>query len=189
MTPSMPVLSGGDAVPGAREFRTAMAAFATGVTVVTTTAPDGERYGMTVNAFSSVSLDPLLLLVCLRADSRGLDLIHGSGVFTTNVLTEEQQDLSRWFADGRRPADSSVFDGIPVGLGATGCPVLLGAAASFDCRLHGLLVAGDHVVVTGSVVALTHRPDARPLLFHAGGYGSLAGEPAPAHPHLRVVPD
>jgi flavin reductase (DIM6/NTAB) family NADH-FMN oxidoreductase RutF len=105
------------------------------------------------------------------------------------VLGEEQQDLSQWFADRRRPADSSAFDGLPIGRGATGCPVLLGAAASFDCRLHGLLGAGDHVVVTGSVVALTHRPEARPLLFHAGSYGRLAGVPAPAHPHLRVVPD
>jgi flavin reductase (DIM6/NTAB) family NADH-FMN oxidoreductase RutF len=189
VTASMTVLPGGDAAPGVREFRTAMAAFATGVTVVTTTSPDGERYGMTVNAFSSVSLDPLLLLVCLRAGSRGLDLIQGSGVVTVNVLGEEQQDLSQWFADRRRPADSSAFDGLPVGLGATGCPVLGGAAASFDCLLHGMLGAGDHVVVTGSVVALTHRADARPLLFHAGGYGRLAGEPAPAHPHLRVVPD
>jgi flavin reductase (DIM6/NTAB) family NADH-FMN oxidoreductase RutF len=185
----MTVLPGGDAVPADREFRTAMAAFATGVTVVTTTSADDERHGMTVNAFASVSLDPMLLLVCLRAGSRGLDLIRGSGVFTVNVLSEDQQDLSRWFADRRRPADSSVFDGLPVALGATGCPVLLGAAASFDCRLHGLLGAGDHVVVTGSVVALTHRRDARPLLFHAGGYGRLVGEPAPAHPHLRVVPD
>lgn len=189
MTASMTVLSGCDAAPGVREFRTAMAAFATGVTVVTTTSPEGERYGMTVNAFSSVSLDPLLLLVCLGAESRGLALIQGSGGFTVNVLSEEQQDLSQRFADRSRPADSSVFDGVPVGRGATGCPVLLGAAASFDCRLHGLLGAGDHVVVTGSVVALTHRGGARPLLFHAGSYGRLAGEPAPAHPHLRVVPD
>jgi flavin reductase len=189
VTSTMTVLADGDAVPGVRAFRTAMAAFATGVTVVTTTSPDGERYGMTVNAFASVSLDPLLLLVCLRDDSRGLELISGSGVFTVNVLGEGQQDLSRWFADPRRPAGSSAFDGLPVGRGATGCPVLLGAAASFDCRLHGLLGAGDHVVVTGSVVALTHRPEARPLLFHAGSYGRLAGEAATAHPHLRVVPD
>lgn len=154
-------------------FRDAMSSFATGVTVVTVGSPDGELHGMTVNAFSSVSLDPTLLLVCLTATSTGLSLIETAGAFSVNVLSSEQENLSRWFANKRRPADSSMFHGVPHVLGTTGCPVLSDAAASFDCLLHQLHRAGDHLIVVGQVVGLTHRPDLEPLVFHAGTYGSV----------------
>lgn len=177
-----------DEVVDPADFRSAMGAFATGVTVVTVRSPDGELYGMTVNAFSSVSLAPPLVLVCLAGSGRGQELIARAGVFGVNVLAESQQELSRWFASRHRPDDASMFDGIAVEPGATGCPVLLAAAASFDCRVHRVVEAGDHVIVIGQVAALRRRPELGPLVFHAGGYRSLTTEPtASGRAQLRAV--
>ena len=153
-------------------FRRAMGSFPTGVTVVTVASNDG-MHGITVNSFSSVSLDPMLVLVCLDETSRGLGLIERAGAFVVNVLSAGQQDVSRWFASQYRPAGSTMFDGVPFEPGVTGCPVLAGAAASFDCRLRQLHRAGDHLIVLGEVVALVHRPALEPLIFHAGSYKSL----------------
>jgi flavin reductase (DIM6/NTAB) family NADH-FMN oxidoreductase RutF len=85
-------------------FREAMGSFPTGVTVVTVACDDGNLHGMTVNSFSSVSLDPMLVLVCLDETSRGLGLIERAGAFVVNVLSAGQQDVSRWFANRHRPA-------------------------------------------------------------------------------------
>jgi flavin reductase (DIM6/NTAB) family NADH-FMN oxidoreductase RutF len=161
-------------------FRTAMGSFPTGVTVVTAASDDGSTHGMTVNSFSSVSLDPMLVLVCLNETSRGVGLIERAGAFAVNVLSAGQQDVSRWFANRHRPAGSTMFDGVPFEPGVTGCPVLAGAVASFDCRLRQSHRAGDHLIVLGEVVALVHRPDLAPLIFHAGTYKSLEHEPWPA---------
>jgi flavin reductase (DIM6/NTAB) family NADH-FMN oxidoreductase RutF len=160
-------------------FRAAMGSFATGVTIVTVASGNGNIHGMTVNSFSSVSLDPALVLVCLKETSRGLALIERSQVFVVNVLSAGQHQVSRWFANQRRPADSTMFDRVPFELGAAGCPVLLGAAAWFDCRLRQLHTAGDHLIVLGEVVALGHRPEMAPLVFHAGKYKRLAPEDVP----------
>jgi len=158
-------------------FRRAMGAFPTGVTVVTVTSDDGSMHGMTVNSFSSVSLDPMLVLVCLNEASRAVGLIERAGAFVVNVLSAGQQDVSRWFANQYRPAGSTMFDGVPFEPGATGCPVLVDAAASFECRLRQSHRAGDHLIVLGEVVALVHRPQLEPLIFHAGSYRSLEHEP------------
>jgi flavin reductase (DIM6/NTAB) family NADH-FMN oxidoreductase RutF len=154
-------------------FREAMGSFPTGVTVVTVTSGDGSKHGITVNSFSSVSLDPMLVLVCLNATSRGVGLIERAGVFAVNVLSAGQQDISRWFANRCRPAGSTMFDGVPFERGVTGCPVLVDATASFDCRLRQSHHAGDHLIMLGEVVALVHRPQLEPLIFHAGSYKSL----------------
>jgi flavin reductase (DIM6/NTAB) family NADH-FMN oxidoreductase RutF len=179
------------AVPGdpvdAVSFRGAMASFATGVTVVTVRSTEGDLHGMTVNSFSSVSLDPMLVLVCLSESSRGLELIEDAGVFGVNVLSRSQESVSRWFADRHRPADSTMFAGVGIELGATGCPTLLEAPAAFDCRVHRLVPAGDHVLVIGEVVALTHRTELEPLVFHAGGYRSLSGPASAGRALLHVV--
>ena len=161
----------------ATAFRNAMSSFPTGVTVVTVASGDGDMHGMTVNSFSSVSLDPLLVLVCLNEASRGCGLIEHAGAFVVNVLAAGQQAVSRWFADRTRPAGSTMFDGIPFERGVTGCPVLAGTAASFDCRLRQSHRAGDHLIVLGEVVALVHRPQLEPLVFHAGTYKALDNEP------------
>jgi flavin reductase (DIM6/NTAB) family NADH-FMN oxidoreductase RutF len=167
-------------------FRRAMSAFPTGVTVVTVAGPDRRPYGMTVNAFASVSLEPPLVLICLARSGRGQQLIGAIGAFGVNVLAEGQEELSRRFADRRRPMHA--FDDIAVQNGVTDCPVLLDAAASFDCRVHRIVDAGDHVVVLGEVLALRHRPELAPLVFHGGNYASLATEPPAAErARLRAV--
>jgi len=170
----------GHAVPASAinvtAFRQAMGSFPTGVTVVTVASDDSNMHGMTVNSFSSVSLDPMLVLVCLNETSRGADLIERAGAFAVNVLSAGQQDLSRWFANRRRPAGSAMFDGVPFEPGATGCPVLADATASFDCVLRQSHRAGDHLIVLGEVVALVHRPQLEPLIFHSGTYKSLEHE-------------
>ena len=161
---------------GVSAFRQAMGSFATGVTIVTVASGDGNMHGMTVNSFSSVSLDPMLVLVCLNEASRGAGLIERAGTFTVNVLSAGQQDVSRWFANRHRPAGPAMFDGVPFEPGVTGSPVLAGAAASFECRLGQSHRAGDHLIVLGEVVALLHRPQLEPLIFHAGTYRSLERE-------------
>jgi flavin reductase len=158
-------------------FRRAMGSFPTGVTAVTVTSDDGSVHGITVNSFSSVSLDPMLVLVCLNEASRAVGLIERAGAFVVNVLSAGQQDVSRWFANPYRPAGSTMFDGVPFEPGVTGCPVLVDAAASFECRLRQSHRAGDHLIVLGEVVALVHRPELEPLIFHAGSYKSLGHEP------------
>jgi flavin reductase len=154
-------------------FREAMGSFPTGVTVVTVASDDGNIHGMTVNSFSSVSLDPMLVLVCLQKTSRGLGLIERAGAFAVNVLSARQHDVSRRFANRHRPVGPAMFDGVPFEPGVTGCPVLVDATASFDCRLRQCHRAGDHLIVLGEVVALMHRPQLEPLIFHAGTYKSL----------------
>lgn len=157
-------------------FREAMGSFPTGVTVVTVACGDGTMYGVTVNSFTSVSLDPMLVLVCLNQASRAVGLVERAGAFGVNVLSAGQQDVASWFADRNRPADSAMFDGAPLEPGTTGCPVLAGAAASFDCRLRQSYRAGDHLVALGEVVAVIHRPQLQPLIFHHGTYKSLEHE-------------
>jgi flavin reductase len=162
---------------GVSAFRAAMGEFPTGVTVVTVASGHGAMHGTTVNSFSSVSLDPMLVLVCLNEKSWGLRLIERAGAFVVNVLAAGQQDVSRRFADRNRPAGPAMFDGVPFEPGVTGCPVLAGAAASFDCRLWQSHRAGDHLIVLGEVVALVHRPQLEPLIVHAGKYQALEHGP------------
>ena len=165
---------------GVSAFRSAMGSYPTGVTVVTVASDDGSMHGITVNSFSSVSLDPMLVLVCLNEKSRALGLIERAGAFVVNVLSAGQQDVSRRFANRSRPAGSAMFGGVPVEPGVTGGPVLAGATASFECRLRQSHRAGDHLIVLGEVVALVHRPHLEPLIFHSGTYKSLEHESRPA---------
>ena len=162
---------------GVSAFREAMGEFPTGVTVVTVASGHGTMHGMTVNSFSSVSLDPMLVLVCLNETSCGLGLIERAGAFAVNVLSAGQQDVSRRFANRDRPPGPAMFDGVPFEPGVTGCPVLAGTTASFDCRLRQSHRAGDHLIVLGEVVALVHRPQLEPLVFHAGTYKALEHGP------------
>jgi flavin reductase (DIM6/NTAB) family NADH-FMN oxidoreductase RutF len=157
-------------------FRQAMGSFPTGVTVVTVASGDGTMHGVTVNSFSSVSLDPMLVLVCLSETSRTVGLIERAGAFGVSVLAAGQRNISSRFASRHRPAGPAMFDGVALEPGVTGCPVLAGAAASFECRLRQSYRAGDHLIVLGEVVALAHRPQLEPLVFHAGTYKSLEHE-------------
>jgi flavin reductase len=160
-----------------KEFRSTVGAFATGVTVVTTRGEE-HAYGMTANAFSSVSLDPPLILVCVISPSEGAEHISRNGVFAVNILTTEQEPLSRYFASRDRPRGRDAFREVPHRIAASGSPVLEGSAAFLDCRLHTTHEAGDHVIFIGEVLELEVTDSHEPLLFHGGGYRLLA--PAPA---------
>ena len=180
----------GHAVPASTvdvsAFRRAMGSFRTGVTVVTVASDDGNMHGITVSSFSSVSLDPMLVLVCLNQTSRAVSLIARAGAFVVNVLSAGQQHLSRWFANSYRPAGSAMFDGVPFESGITGCPVLVDATASFECRLRQSHPAGDHLIVLGEVIALIHRPQLEPLISHARSGKSLEHELPIGRSHNRT---
>jgi len=154
------------------DFRTALGAFATGVTIVTTRGEEFP-YGMTANAFSSVSLDPPLVLVCVKAFSEGADLIRENGVFAVNILAAEQEPLSRYFASKDRPRGRDAFSDIAHRAAASGAPVLDGAVGYLDCAVNASHEAGDHVIFIGEVLALDFSHEVAPLLFHAGGYRFL----------------
>jgi flavin reductase (DIM6/NTAB) family NADH-FMN oxidoreductase RutF len=163
----------------AREFRSAVGAFATGVTVITTRG-EQHAYGMTANAFSSVSLDPPLVLVCVISPSEGANHITANGVFAVNILSEEQEPLSRYFASRDRPRGRDAFRDVPHHIGASGAPIIEGVAAFLDCRLHSSHEAGDHLIFIGEVLELEVRDAGPPLVFHGGGYRQIvAPEPAP----------
>jgi flavin reductase len=155
-----------------KEFRSTVGAFATGVTVVTTRGEE-HAYGMTANAFSSVSLDPPLILVCVINPSEGAEHITRNGVFAVNILSLEQEPMSRYFASRDRPKGRDAFAEVPHRFAASGSPILEGSAAFMDCRLHTVHEAGDHLIVIGEVLELEVKDGNEPLLFHGGGYRLL----------------
>ena len=130
-----------------RALRDAFGAFITGVTVVTTHDGDGKPIGFTANSFTSVSLDPPLLLVCLAKTSRNYENVTKAIGFAVNVLSEGQKDISNTFA---RPVEDR-FAAVDWNPGPVGSPVFTGAAAWFDCTTESLVDAGDHVVLLGRV--------------------------------------
>ncbi len=155
--------SGGD-------FRNAVGAFPTGVTVITTQGEDGHLYGMTANAFSSVSLDPPLVLVCVISGTEGHETLERNRVFAVNILSADQGPTSRYFASRDRPRGKAAFDDVPHRTVSTRSPILDGVAAYVDCRLAAAHEAGDHVIFIGEVLALGVDHSVEPLLFHAGRY-------------------
>ncbi|MGX6603304.1 flavin reductase family protein [Micromonosporaceae bacterium Da 78-11] len=147
-----------------RALRAAFGKFATGVAVVTALGADGRPEGMTVNSFTSVSLDPPLLLWCLRRDSSRHDRFAGAGHFGVNVLAADQHPVSRGFAGAGRPDDHVAWH-----LGHAGVPLLDGAIAHYVCRRADAYDGGDHLIVVGEVLAF-RTSDGEPLLFHGGAY-------------------
>ena len=154
------------------DFRSALGVFATGVTVITSRGEE-HAYGMTANAFSSLSLDPPLVLVCVISGTTGAETIENNRSFAVNILAADQEQISRYFSWRDRPRGAEAFDEIPHGVSATGCPIIEGAAGYLDCRLSAAHEAGDHVIFIGEVQALDVAPERQPLLFHGGGYRLL----------------
>jgi flavin reductase (DIM6/NTAB) family NADH-FMN oxidoreductase RutF len=146
--------------------RRVMSYWATGVSVVTSHAADGP-IGCTVNSFTSLSLDPLLLLVALHRDSGTLAAVRASGGFCVNVLAAGQDHLSSRFA--RPSAEADKFRGVEYTL-VDGAPVLAGCLASISCRTEHTLAGGDHEIVVARPVAARTREDARALVFYRRGY-------------------
>jgi flavin reductase len=155
-----------------RRYRDALGSFATGVTIITTQGITNP-YGMTANAFSSVSLDPPLVLVCAVSGREGSRSIQANGVFAVNVLAADQERLSRNFASHERPRGHEGFSGIPTRTDVTGSPIIEGVVAYFDCRLVAAYEAGDHIIFIGQVVSLGLDDTTDPLLFHRGEYRAL----------------
>jgi len=156
------------------EFRRALGCFATGVTVITVDH-EGEVHGMTANAFSSVSLDPLLVLVCVDRGARTHSQLHAKKRFGVNVLAEDQQVISEYYA---RPAEDHQHAERDAGARFDrtkhGTPVLHGALAYLECRLHTSQDAGDHTIFIAEVEeALVREGD--PLLYYRGAYRALGG--------------
>ncbi len=155
-----------------RLFRDTVGAFATGVTIVTARGPAGPA-GLTTNAFSSVSLDPLLVLVCFDNGSRTLPVVREAGRFAINVLRAGQEDLAATFASKRLAEEK--FAAV-THTEDHGVPVLDDALAWLACDVHQLVPAGDHTIGIGVVTAMGVDPGGEPLVFAGGGYRRL--EPA-----------
>jgi flavin reductase (DIM6/NTAB) family NADH-FMN oxidoreductase RutF len=156
------------------EFRTIMGHFASGVTVITS-ADDGRLHGMTANAVASLSLDPVMLLVCVDRTAYSHDAIRQAGTFAVNILGEHQEAVSRLFAKHAEPEEGSLR-GQPFRIGVTGAPLLTDGVAFMECRVRDVLDGGDHSIFVGEVVeGDIIDPAARPLVFYRGGYHSLAG--------------
>ena len=152
-----------------REFRSALGQFATGVTVITALDDQGQPRGITANSFSSVSLDPMLVLWSLGRGASAFEVFSQAEHFAINVLTLEQQVLSNHFATN----DHEQFKGIACSNGRAGVPVLDGCAAVFECETEHRCDGGDHVILVGRVEGFSYRDGARPLIFHGGRYARL----------------
>jgi flavin reductase (DIM6/NTAB) family NADH-FMN oxidoreductase RutF len=152
-------------------LRLAMRQWATGVTVVSSVS-GGIRHGMTVSSFTSISLDPPLVLVSLAVASRTFELVELSGVFGVTVLSQGQQELSDRFA-GRTPDDQDRFIGVEAETLLTGAPFIPGGLAFFDCRVIAAYTVGDHTLFVGQVVAVHSQASGAPLLYYDQGYRIL----------------
>lgn len=147
------------------EFRRALSCFATGVAVVTTLDQQGERAGMTISSFNSVSLDPPLVLWSIANEAHSYDAFVNATYFAVSVLTREQQHLSARFAT--RGADK--FEGLDCREGLHGAPVLSDYAACFECRTEHIYEGGDHKIIVGRVLRFEDR-ETEPLILYRGRF-------------------
>ena len=148
-----------------------MGHFASGVTIMTTTA-DGRMHGMTVSAFASQSLDPLLILVSVERSTEMHKLVMASRTFALNILGKHAEGTARFFADNARLKCPEFVEGA-YHLGVNGAPLLDEAVAYIEATVHSTLEAGDHTVIVGKVTALEVRSDAEPLVYFRSAYRSL----------------
>jgi flavin reductase (DIM6/NTAB) family NADH-FMN oxidoreductase RutF len=157
------------------DYRRAMGRFVTGVTIITTRLGD-ELHGMTANAVTGLSLEPLLILISVDKSSDTHDILSQGGAFTVNILGRDQEALSKKFAS-KREAGSQKLDGVPHTLGVNGCPVLEGAIAHLDCVTTRQYEGGDHTIFIGEVVDAKESSDGDPLVFYGGRYFDFTASP------------
>jgi flavin reductase (DIM6/NTAB) family NADH-FMN oxidoreductase RutF len=153
-------------------FRLAFGRFATGVSVLTTVA-GGHDHAMTANALTSVSMEPMLVLVCVEIDARFHDAVTESGLWGISVLNATQRPVAEWLSTQGRPLHGQL-DRIPHHRGTTGVALLDGALATLECRTTDMRPAGDHSIVVGEVLSL--RADEHPgsaLVYYRSRYGAL----------------
>lgn len=154
----------------AKAFRNALGQFATGVTVVTTVDRDGNKIGMTANSFSSVSLDPMLVLWSVAKNCKVFQEFNEAEHFAIHVLKAEQLPISNQFAS----TCEDRFAGIDTLEGIGGIPLLPDYCALFECELEARHEGGDHIILVGRVVNFQNRgQETTPLIFHAGRYADL----------------
>ncbi|MGA8865662.1 MAG: flavin reductase family protein [Candidatus Sulfotelmatobacter sp.] len=156
------------------EFRKAMGCFATGVTIITVDL-EGEVHGMTANAFASVSLDPLLVLVCVDYKTRTHAHLHARKRFGINVLSQDQRTISEYYANPARTHEHAEDAGARFDRTRQGTPMLRGALAFLECRLHSAQDAGDHTIFIAEVEDVVVS-EGDPLLFFRGRYHRVGEE-------------
>lgn len=154
-----------------REFRQVMGSFATGVTIATTALPDGTRAGLTVNSFTSVSLDPPLVLFCLDKRALSHPVFKKASGYAISVLTREQEPVARAFAVPGQGPERWTHGSYTTG--ESGSPLLDGALATIDCSLYAQHDGGDHIILVGRVLTLS-RAEGQPLLYWSSGYRHMA---------------
>jgi flavin reductase (DIM6/NTAB) family NADH-FMN oxidoreductase RutF len=146
-----------------------MGHFATGVTIITS-ALDGEVRGMTANSVTSVSLEPMSVLVCINHEALTHRLVSESGIFCVNILSDEQEALSRGCA--RPDTPEATLQGVGYRVGTTGAPILEGILAYLDCRVSATFEVGTHSIVIGEPIDLGFH-EGKPLAFYRGKYAAL----------------
>jgi flavin reductase ActVB len=155
-----------------QNFKDAMAAFPSGVTIVTTVAPDGTPVGFTASAFSSLSLDPPLVLICLDRKAECYDAFDRAKTFAVSILARGQGDTAMKFAT--RGADK--FGGAPIERGAvTGNALIKGAIAQLECTMYAKPDGGDHVILVGKVVRASTTA-VEPLMFYSRKFGHFEAD-------------
>ena len=153
------------------EFRHACGRFPTGVTIASVVDPHGKPHGLTVSSFTSLSLQPPLILICLGHRITMIEAFRAATHFGVNVLSESQRDLSERFA--RKGHDR--FDGVPWRRGRSGVPLIEGVLAAIECQVYERIQAGDHDILVGRMLHATVM-EGTPLVHWAGRYERLAGE-------------
>jgi flavin reductase (DIM6/NTAB) family NADH-FMN oxidoreductase RutF len=155
----------------ADDFKGALGSWAAGVTVVTT-RHENLVYGLTVSSFSSLSLEPRLIMVCFANSNRIVEMVRESKVFAVSILSEGQSEISNWFSrSGREPVEA--FEEFSTIEWHTGSPIIAGAVAHLDCALDSLVPAGDHTIGIGSVIGASYDASLLPLMYYRRGYRKL----------------
>lgn len=152
-----------------RSFRKALGCFATGVTVISTVDSHNHPVGVTVSAFSSLSLDPPLVLFCLDKRTSSLDAFR-EGYFAINILREDQRQLSIQFASKKEDK----WVGVDYAMSKLGVPVLKDVLAHLECKVQSVLDGGDHLIFIGGVEHIDHQTGGQPLVYFRGAYASLS---------------
>jgi flavin reductase (DIM6/NTAB) family NADH-FMN oxidoreductase RutF len=150
------------------QLRQVMGHFATGVTIITTFNKDGQMHGLTANAFTSVSLEPPLLLISVDKKAESYPAFEESKVFTINILADEQESLSRKFA----VSGGNKFEGVAYRKGGNGAAILDGTLAHIECTLYATYEGGDHTLYLGEIQEAEVR-EGKPLVFYRGGYRAI----------------
>ncbi|MBD20358.1 MAG: flavin reductase [Rhodospirillaceae bacterium] len=153
-----------------KEFRNTVGCFATGITVITTVDVDGLPIGLTANSFTSVSLDPPMVLFCLDRKVASFESFAVGKGFAVNILSSNQVDVSNRFAQ----SGPDKWEGFDYDTWDSGVPIIPDCLANIECRGHSILDAGDHVIVIGEVNNLASASeDVKPILYYRGGYKEI----------------